>query len=782
MIESAERYLDAFVDAGATSISVHVEALPHLQRAVAHLRQRGVRPGVALNPSTPASRARGDPPRARLRARHVGEPGFAGQKFLPSSLDKIRRLRETIRSRGLATRIQVDGGVHAGNIRTVVEAGAEIIVAGAAAFAGGDPEAAVRGPGRGREVSASPPEAPGGEGGGHRRGRLHRLPRGGEPARGRPRGRRDRLLHRLLPARRQGGEPRAASGEHAGFRLVESAAAGRRPRPAPRRRRPTSTTSRPRPGCAPPGAATSPTTPTTTCSPRSACSRRRSARGGRRVVYASSSSVYGDAPALPAPRGRALPPGLALRGDQARGRAPGRALPPQPRPADGEPALLHRLRPAPAPRHGLPPLLEGGARRRAGHGVRRRQQTRDFTYVDDIVAARCGPPRFPADPGSVYNVGGGERVALNEVLRLDRDGHRAAPPHPAPGGPEGRHARHLRRHDRRPPRPRLPFDASASPRASPASGSGSGGCVESASARSVLALGPRRVLRPPASISRPSRAPPTRSSGRPARRPWRRRTGSPRASTSGGSSTPSPRASTSPTPGSPLADSYFEEGGTGNYVLAVSAYREFLTLYPAAPAVGLRPVPGGRVLLQADEQPRPGPDGHRSRRSRSTSGCSTSTRSRPYVEQARERIQRVPPDPRPGALPRRLLLPEDPQVLALGDRPLRDDLSPTTPTTSGSTRSSSGWASASATPAATPRPGRSSPGCRTSSRRARSRRRRRSSRRRFPPPGVPASAPAAAAPGPPAEARPAGPRAQPAPRPAAPLTSSVTLRIRAKTS
>ena len=71
-------------------------------------------------------------------------PGFAGQKLLPSSLDKIRRLRQTILSRGLAARIQVDGGVHAGNVRAVVEAGADIVVAGAAAFAGGDPEAAVR--------------------------------------------------------------------------------------------------------------------------------------------------------------------------------------------------------------------------------------------------------------------------------------------------------------------------------------------------------------------------------------------------------------------------------------------------------------------------------------------------------------------------------------------------------------------------------------------------------------------------------------------------------------
>jgi ribulose-phosphate 3-epimerase len=144
MIESAERYLDAFADAGASSISVHVEALPHLQRAVDHLRQRGVRPGVALNPSTPLASLEEILPELDFVLVMSVNPGFAGQRFLPASLDKIRRLREAVRSRGLATRVQVDGGVHLGNVRTVVEAGADIVVAGSAAFSGGDPESAVR--------------------------------------------------------------------------------------------------------------------------------------------------------------------------------------------------------------------------------------------------------------------------------------------------------------------------------------------------------------------------------------------------------------------------------------------------------------------------------------------------------------------------------------------------------------------------------------------------------------------------------------------------------------
>jgi len=144
MIESAERHLDAFVDAGASSVSVHVEALPHLQRALDHLRRRGAGAGVALNPSTPIGWLEEILPEADFALVMSVNPGFAGQTFLPPSLDKIRRLREAVRARGLPTRIQVDGGIHTGNIRSVVEAGVEIVVVGAAAFGGGDPEAAVR--------------------------------------------------------------------------------------------------------------------------------------------------------------------------------------------------------------------------------------------------------------------------------------------------------------------------------------------------------------------------------------------------------------------------------------------------------------------------------------------------------------------------------------------------------------------------------------------------------------------------------------------------------------
>ncbi|MBI3931895.1 MAG: ribulose-phosphate 3-epimerase [Acidobacteria bacterium] len=144
MIENADRYLDGFIDAGASWISLHVEALPHLQRALAHLRGRGVRAGVAVNPSTPLSSLDEVLPELDYVLVMSVNPGFGGQSFLPASLDKVRRLAATIRQRGLRTQIEVDGGVDAANVRALVDAGAEILVAGSAVFGQGDPEAAVR--------------------------------------------------------------------------------------------------------------------------------------------------------------------------------------------------------------------------------------------------------------------------------------------------------------------------------------------------------------------------------------------------------------------------------------------------------------------------------------------------------------------------------------------------------------------------------------------------------------------------------------------------------------
>ena len=144
MIENADRYVDAFVDAGASWISLHVEALPHLERTVSHLRERGVRPGVAVNPATPLSSLEEILPELGYVLVMSVNPGFSGQRFIPSSLEKIRRLRAQLQARGLTTLIEVDGGVDGSNIRSLAEAGAEVFVAGNAVYGGGDPEAAAR--------------------------------------------------------------------------------------------------------------------------------------------------------------------------------------------------------------------------------------------------------------------------------------------------------------------------------------------------------------------------------------------------------------------------------------------------------------------------------------------------------------------------------------------------------------------------------------------------------------------------------------------------------------
>jgi ribulose-phosphate 3-epimerase len=140
MIEDADRYLDAFIDAGATWISLHAEALPHLQRSVAHLKDRGIQAGVAINPATPLAALDEILPELDYVLVMSVNPGFGGQKFLPGSLDKVRRLHREIGDRGLRARIEVDGGVDLTNIRALTEAGAEILVAGVAVFGAGDAE------------------------------------------------------------------------------------------------------------------------------------------------------------------------------------------------------------------------------------------------------------------------------------------------------------------------------------------------------------------------------------------------------------------------------------------------------------------------------------------------------------------------------------------------------------------------------------------------------------------------------------------------------------------
>ena len=144
MIEEPGRYVGAFADAGADMISVHQEATPHLDRVLASIQERDIEAGVVLNPATPVATLSEVLPVVDFVLVMSVNPGFGGQKFIPSSLDKLRQLKE-LRSRYNHTyRIEVDGGVDLDNVADAIRAGAEIIVAGTSVFRTPDPAEAVR--------------------------------------------------------------------------------------------------------------------------------------------------------------------------------------------------------------------------------------------------------------------------------------------------------------------------------------------------------------------------------------------------------------------------------------------------------------------------------------------------------------------------------------------------------------------------------------------------------------------------------------------------------------
>jgi ribulose-phosphate 3-epimerase len=144
MIEEPDRYLEAFVQAGANMISVHVEVLPHLHRTLQAIKELGAKAGVALNPSTPV----GSLEEIAGMLDHVlvmsVNPGFGGQTFIPRSPSKIQAVRALLDRQGNAAPIEVDGGVDASNAARIVDAGATILVAGTSIFGTGDPERATR--------------------------------------------------------------------------------------------------------------------------------------------------------------------------------------------------------------------------------------------------------------------------------------------------------------------------------------------------------------------------------------------------------------------------------------------------------------------------------------------------------------------------------------------------------------------------------------------------------------------------------------------------------------
>ena len=140
MIENPNEFIPAFADAGANWLSVHFEACPHLHRSLELIAQYGMKPGVVLNPASGVETILDILPMVHHVLVMSVNPGFGGQEFIPFSLDKIRRLVELRQELGLAFRIEVDGGVAHDTVAQVVQAGAELLVAGNAVFGAGEPE------------------------------------------------------------------------------------------------------------------------------------------------------------------------------------------------------------------------------------------------------------------------------------------------------------------------------------------------------------------------------------------------------------------------------------------------------------------------------------------------------------------------------------------------------------------------------------------------------------------------------------------------------------------
>jgi ribulose-phosphate 3-epimerase len=135
MIEQPDRFIDAFVDAGADWVTVHQEAAVHLHRTVERIRQQGAKPGVAINPATPVGAITEILPYVDMVLVMSVNPGFGGQRFIPTSGAKIAALRRELDERGLwPIEIEVDGGIGPDTAGEVVDAGATVLVAGAAVF------------------------------------------------------------------------------------------------------------------------------------------------------------------------------------------------------------------------------------------------------------------------------------------------------------------------------------------------------------------------------------------------------------------------------------------------------------------------------------------------------------------------------------------------------------------------------------------------------------------------------------------------------------------------
>ena len=145
MITDPDKYAEAFVQAGADMLSVHVEVLPHLHRTIAFVKSLGVKAGIVLNPSTPTVAIEEVAADVDFVLVMSVNPGFGGQAFIPGSLRKVTAIRGMLdRAGNTQAPIEIDGGIDVGNIARAVDAGVEIVVAGSAIFGASDPAAATR--------------------------------------------------------------------------------------------------------------------------------------------------------------------------------------------------------------------------------------------------------------------------------------------------------------------------------------------------------------------------------------------------------------------------------------------------------------------------------------------------------------------------------------------------------------------------------------------------------------------------------------------------------------
>jgi ribulose-phosphate 3-epimerase len=140
---AAEKYFDDFVRAGASGLTIHAEAAPHLHRQLTRIRELGCRAGVALNPATPLNAVCEVIPEIDLVLIMTVNPGFGGQEFIPYSIDKIRRARLMLDEAGSEAALEVDGGISRETITDVWSAGADTFVAGNAVFSARDPKAEI---------------------------------------------------------------------------------------------------------------------------------------------------------------------------------------------------------------------------------------------------------------------------------------------------------------------------------------------------------------------------------------------------------------------------------------------------------------------------------------------------------------------------------------------------------------------------------------------------------------------------------------------------------------